>query len=196
MAKPYATFGGRGNALDTTHAGGPLVWTGRSQAHWARARRLRLAPCERRTRRSGLWRWIPQEWAHDAVATWWMGPARNGKAARPAPWSPPGQHPGGESRLLVVPAARERAERHLLHGLPQRAAPLEERSGTQLQRTVHLRVDLIHEKWVKRHATMQHVREGTNSLWQLQAIELNRAIVQGPLSWVGWPSSWVAFTPS
>ena len=62
---------------------------------------------------------------------------------------------------------------------------------------------LIHAKRVKGHATLQHVREGTISLWQ-QAQELagrrrkarlrmwnrpSRASVQGPRSWAGWLSS-------
>ena len=75
-----------------------------------------------------------------------------------------------------------------LHTLPQRAMLLlEERPRTQFMRTVHLRVDpetdmganrrnlgpqLIHVKRVKCHATMQHVCEGTTSLWQLQTKEL------------------------
>ena len=81
---------------------------------------LGLAPCKRRARHSGLWRWIPQVWAHEAVGTWW---GMKVTAARPAPWRPPGHHSGGERRLLVVPA-------------------LHKRPGVQHRMAVHPRVDL------------------------------------------------------
>ena len=42
----------------------------------------------------------------------------------------------------VAFSARQRAGRHLLHGLPERASVLDERPGVQHQRAVHLRVDL------------------------------------------------------
>ena len=83
------------------------------------------------------------KWASEVGGAWWvaLGSAERrhecyGKAARPAPWPPPGHHSGGERCF------RQRAGRHLLHARPQRAALLEERSTTQHQRTVHLRVDL------------------------------------------------------
>ena len=80
----------------------------------------------------------------------------------------------------MVPAA---PGRHLLHGL---LALLEERPRAQHQSAIHPRVDLetdlgahrrdraapIHVEWVKGHATVQQVWEGTITLWQLQAKEL------------------------
>ena len=82
---------------------------------------------------------------------------------------------------------RQRDGRHFLHGLLERASLLDERPGVQHQRgssstrrpgdesgsastrSVHISFRL---EWVKGHATMQHVRAGTISLWQLQANEL------------------------
>ena len=74
-------------APDATHAGGPLVRSGRSKAHQAPARRLGSASRERRT--------------------WGLGTARDerekeghGEVARPASWSPPKHHSGGECRFF------------------------------------------------------------------------------------------------
>ena len=73
-----------------------------------------------------------QTWTHDAIGTRWTGPGRaeqrhegHGKAARPAPWPPPG-HPSGGECCLLVPAARQRAGRHLVHGDTERASLLDE----------------------------------------------------------------------
>ena len=184
MAGPHAAFGSCRNALDTTHAGGPLVRSGRSQAHQALARRLGGASRERRARHARFQRRLPQARAHEATGTWGLGTGcaerrkeGHGEAARPAPWRPPEHHSGGECRFLVVLAARQCGRRRFPHGLPERALLLDGRPGVQHQRAVHLRVDLetdlgAHRRDRKGHATMQHVRAGTASLWHLQANEL------------------------
>ena len=103
MADPHAAVGSCRNALDTTHAGGPLVRSGRSQAYQARTCRLGGASSERRARRARLRRRLPQARAYKAVGTWELGPGfaqrrceGHGEAARPAPWHPPEHHSGGE----------------------------------------------------------------------------------------------------
>ena len=71
-ARPHAAFASCRYALDTTHAGGPLVWAERSQSHRTRARCVGGASSEQRARHSGLWRRVLQEWPHEAVGTWRM----------------------------------------------------------------------------------------------------------------------------
>ena len=56
MTPPHAAIGSGRYALDTKHAGGPLVRPERSQAHQARARRLGAAPTERPARQERFWR--------------------------------------------------------------------------------------------------------------------------------------------
>ena len=182
---------------------------------------------ERRARHERFWRRLPRARAHEATGTWGLGTGcgerrneRHGEAARPAPRPLPGHHPGGECRFLTALAARQRDGRHLLHGLPERVLVLTRgpEHSTRGQficastwRRIWERIDeigahIIQVEWVKGHATMQHVRAGTISLWHLQANELadeqakkgsalhpSVAQVQGPLSWDGWPSSWVGF---
>ena len=179
MVRLHAAVGS-GCALDTTHAGGPLVRPGRSRAHqdeyvvWS---------CIQRTGSLTL----PQARAHEATGTWWMGTGfverryeRSRRSCTTPPWPPPGHHSGGMCRFPVVLAARQCAG-HLHHGIPERASVLDERPGVQHPRAVHLCVNLVTDlgahrrdqvEWAKGHATMQHVRAGTTSLWQLQANEL------------------------
>ena len=137
--------------------GGPLVWTGRSPA-----RRLGLAPCERRTRHSGLWRRVPQARAHEAVGTWWLGPGSaerrhggHGKAARLLGFQ--------QDITLAESAAFLWFRRHVSvlgsTRIPSTCSVTGGRSGTQHQRQFCEVGD--------GHVTMQHVREGTISLCQL-----------------------------
>ena len=65
MAGPHAAIGSCRYALDTTHAGGPLVRPGRSQAH--QARRLGAASREGRARHERFWRRLPQARAPEAT---------------------------------------------------------------------------------------------------------------------------------
>ena len=118
-----------------------------------------------------------------------------------------GDRAGGERGLLVVLAAL------------QPAALLEVKPRTQNQRRDRIHKIgplLIQVRWVKGHATLEHVRECTTIMpWQLQANELadeqakkgsaldpirqkssSRANAHGRRSLAGWLSFWAAFTPS
>ena len=101
----------------------------------------------------------------------------HGNAARPAPWL---RHDITLAESVVfLWYLRHVSVVGDLHGLPERAALLKERPGktapegrqfiyASTWRRILERIDV---EWVKGHATMQHVREGTISLWQLQANE-------------------------
>ena len=122
-------------------------------------------------RYSGLWRRIPQKWAHEAAARGGLSLAVL-NAERQVTAKPHGLLPGlHQENTLTESVACQRYLRQVSvldfpHGLLQNAALLEERRGTQLQRAVHLRVHLetdpganrrdwphlIHVKWVKGHA--------------------------------------------
>ena len=54
MPRPHAAVGGCWDALDAAHAGGPLIWAGRTPAPRARSRRLGLGTprAESSTRRA------------------------------------------------------------------------------------------------------------------------------------------------
>ena len=61
----------------------------------------------------------------------------------------------------MVPAGRQPARRYLLHGLPELAAQYASTWRRIWDHIDEIVSHLIHVKWVKGHATMEHVREGT-----------------------------------
>ena len=61
-AELHDAVGGWWDALDTVHAGGPLIWAGRAPAHRARARRVGRAPCERLRVHGRRWQRCSPTW--------------------------------------------------------------------------------------------------------------------------------------
>ena len=83
---------------------------------------LDLLPVSGELDTQGLW--IPQVWAHEVLGTWLMDLRRHeghGKAARTAPWPPPGHHSGGERCVRVVLLSVHRYQRYWRKGLEHSA---------------------------------------------------------------------------
>ena len=94
------------------------------------------------------------------------GDEGHGEAARPVPWTPPIDHIGGERGLLVVPAAREHALRHVALHRWRRAKAQHQGQfiHASTRKRFWERTDKIGPHLIRVH----YVKGHTLALWQMQ----------------------------
>ena len=194
VAEPHVAVGSCRNDLDTTHAGGPYVRSGRSQAHQARARRLSAS--SERARHARLWRRLPQARRYEAIGTWQLGTGYDQDITC-----------GTSARWAALATDSLDVHRYWTKGpkCSTRGFIYASTWGRVWERIDEIGTHLIRVEWVRGHAKMQHVRAATISLWQLQANvvadeqakkgallfiqaprKLSKVTVQGLLCWDGW----------